>query len=525
MFCSKCGKTVSADWSACRSCGNPIGESRFEGVPYTSAQSLILPGADSVYESRGYTRTTYTGGDYAEEYDNGEVDVRTSYRPAYDAYSVPEEVREDLRAAIAPDEEEMGEEIPEDGFSDGPYRPSGDRYEAEDDAPADLGDFDMSKIKARPIVAKQRAGLSSEVEEYVRKLENAGERPARRGRHMSESDPYADEARAEAEEAAPAEGEGIEEPIPDEDYEEYAEEREGRVDKTRILKIVLALAVVAVLFILGITVVPKLISGFKGQASTPIEGVSKDLYDSGVQLLKDHIADEYVSDVASTFETDSYVGLTNRLNADKEAILAMLPAEPSTNDELFLKAVAAIQDDIGSAITLDTVSNAAAAGTTSDDSETRWKTIRDLVGGFETVNSAAGLNEIVSGTRILAEIVTETPAPYTTPAPQYPTLSKKSEGEDVRKLQERLWELGYLDDDRDGKFGNNTQTAVKLFQQAAGLETTGVADSAMQTILYSDDAPMTANAKVTPAPTPEPAIDPEPAVEETEEYVEPDTAI
>jgi len=71
---------------------------------------------------------------------------------------------------------------------------------------------------------------------------------------------------------------------------------------------------------------------------------------------------------------------------------------------------------------------------------------------------------------------------------------------DVKKMQDRLWELGYLDDDRDGKFGNNTQTAVKLFQQTNGLEVTGTADNATLTLMYSDDAVGTAKARTTTAP-------------------------
>ena len=41
MFCSKCGKTLFADEERCGHCGAPIGESKFLGVPYTSAQAMI----------------------------------------------------------------------------------------------------------------------------------------------------------------------------------------------------------------------------------------------------------------------------------------------------------------------------------------------------------------------------------------------------------------------------------------------------------------------------------------------------
>ena len=146
---------------------------------------------------------------------------------------------------------------------------------------------------------------------------------------------------------------------------------------------------------------------------------------------------------------------------------------------------------------------------TSQDSAQRWTTINDLVNGFGSVSSAQGLSAIVAGERIVAELPTPTPEPAVTQGiltPEYATLSKGDKSEDVQKMQERLWELGFLDDDRDGNFGSNTQTAVKLFQQAAGLDVTGVADNATLTLLYSADAPMTENANITPAPAETPAV-------------------
>ena len=53
-------------------------------------------------------------------------------------------------------------------------------------------------------------------------------------------------------------------------------------------------------------------------------------------------------------------------------------------------------------------------------------------------------------------------------------------------LQNRLIELGYLDDSADGTYGENTQTAVREFQKSNGLEPTGVADPATQEKMYSD---------------------------------------
>lgn len=71
----------------------------------------------------------------------------------------------------------------------------------------------------------------------------------------------------------------------------------------------------------------------------------------------------------------------------------------------------------------------------------------------------------------------------------------------VYKIQARLKELGYLADDPDGIFGNNTAMAVAYFQQAIGEEITGVATVTMQDKLFSDDAPKYTGAPVGTAET------------------------
>lgn len=58
-----------------------------------------------------------------------------------------------------------------------------------------------------------------------------------------------------------------------------------------------------------------------------------------------------------------------------------------------------------------------------------------------------------------------------------PILRKGSSGEDVRRLQERLNELGYDCGAVDGKFGDNTRRAVIAFQGAHGLKADGIVGS------------------------------------------------
>ncbi|MBQ8057814.1 MAG: peptidoglycan-binding protein [Ruminococcus sp.] len=68
------------------------------------------------------------------------------------------------------------------------------------------------------------------------------------------------------------------------------------------------------------------------------------------------------------------------------------------------------------------------------------------------------------------------------------TLRNGSTGDKVVKLQERLQELGYYTGAIDGKFGDGTEEAFKLFQKTAGLYVDGLAGSDVD-LLYSDDAP------------------------------------
>ena len=80
-------------------------------------------------------------------------------------------------------------------------------------------------------------------------------------------------------------------------------------------------------------------------------------------------------------------------------------------------------------------------------------------------------------------------------APESPllslTLTNGSTGENVTRLQTRLYYKGYLSkaSSVDGDYGSTTASAVKLFQTAAGLSATGTADAATLRALYSNNAP------------------------------------
>lgn len=80
-------------------------------------------------------------------------------------------------------------------------------------------------------------------------------------------------------------------------------------------------------------------------------------------------------------------------------------------------------------------------------------------------------------------------APAYTPASyNFRTLQKGDRGQEVKDLQQRLTDLGYLNDKIDGAFGKNTATAVMSFCTQNGLYISGDATPEMQTLLYSSNA-------------------------------------
>ena len=90
---------------------------------------------------------------------------------------------------------------------------------------------------------------------------------------------------------------------------------------------------------------------------------------------------------------------------------------------------------------------------------------------------------------------TAKPTPKTTAPPKsaspsdYKLLKRGDKGESVRQLQQRLLELGYLQDKVDGSFGKKTAAAVMVFCDQNKLSTQGGdATPEMQALLFSSDA-------------------------------------
>jgi len=87
---------------------------------------------------------------------------------------------------------------------------------------------------------------------------------------------------------------------------------------------------------------------------------------------------------------------------------------------------------------------------------------------------------------------TTTPNPFATPVPaydnkEYTLLYLGSRGEQVRKLQQALIRRGYLSGEADGIFGEMTRTAVNIFNEVHGIDSTrnGWALSSTQNLLFN----------------------------------------
>ena len=82
----------------------------------------------------------------------------------------------------------------------------------------------------------------------------------------------------------------------------------------------------------------------------------------------------------------------------------------------------------------------------------------------------------------------EESAPTVAPPEKIILLKSGSSGAEVRTLQLRLIELGYLSEEADGEFGPATKEAVSAFQRRNDLSVDGMAGKQTQGKLYSPEA-------------------------------------
>lgn len=368
-----------------------------------------------------------------------------------------------------------------------------------------MDDIDTSELHTRPIESAGRAGISAGVEDYIQKLEATQTRRAQRRRRNAEAaaeegaynTPEDQQVYDDVTDPDPGIDTDQSDVFDDIDEEEFDEMRYGRALGLKdILKVALIMVLAAALIVGGVMWF-RHVRG--ATSSAKIEGVSGTLYDQGIELIKSHAEQTYINDLVSAYASGGAVGLATRAATDSAAIDALLPEESAraVNDSLFVSTLQTIQNNIGNAVLMD--AQTAASGTGNEaDSQSRWAIVNNSIAQLEAASTAAELTAILNGEQVA--VVSE-PTPSPTPeAPQYETLAKGAKSDAVLELQTRLYELGFLMDDRDGAYGNKTQTAVKVFQEYAGLEATGIADSATQALLFSDAAPRTEFAQATAEP-------------------------
>lgn len=130
--------------------------------------------------------------------------------------------------------------------------------------------------------------------------------------------------------------------------------------------------------------------------------------------------------------------------------------------------------------------------------------IRELTGVYdedtekavELFYQAYGLEaQSVAYIALQKELYADTARPYTvdgqvqTVEEDESTLSAGKVGTQVMQIQNRLIELGYLHATASGIYDTDTEDAVRLFEEACGVEATGKLPYALQAILLSDEAP------------------------------------
>ena len=477
MFCNKCGKTLNPEAKNCPSCGQMVGDSRFDGSGYTSSQIRFVPEGAEQPGYAPYTKTSYS----SQPDDGGDVYSRTNYRPALasdeggQTTGLPGEAPENpAEAPEAPAGATGDEAVPE-----APAR----RPEAQEPEPAHRdGERDALGFEIRPMAPIRKTGISPEVQRYIQQMNQKKNRAQHRAHEGAE----------------PQDG------VPAEDGADSAQDAEsdgamasaGRPGVKWLIRIG-SVAAVVVLLVLGILYIAD-----KTANRAKIPGVTYTLYTEGLSMIKQHATDEYRTEIIKLWRADQTGAAAMKQQEQESAqISALLPEKPLENDQGFVNALLAIQKSIEAATANDAVAALnPAMQALSEASDENWALINNAITRLGGTEDPAALNAIVKGVD-LSTIATPEPEATATPSP-YKTLKKgMKNNKAVKNLQDRLYKLGWFNGVRDGDFGPATQTAVKKFQKAADMEQDGIATSEVQERLYADDAPRGGSKTVAPDAT------------------------
>ena len=279
-----------------------------------------------------------------------------------------------------------------------------------------------------------------------------------------------------------------------EEDEYYDEEALARRRKVFSMLKYTVIAAIVVAIIVGVSTLLTNIA--RNTQKSQIPNVTTTLFEEGVELMQFRVGDDYMKarlGLYNASNSSTLIAFSEAMSNDLDSLSNLLPENPDLNDQRFINALSAIQEDINNCLTNDILALSDANKTNDEkqrESNERWATVRAKVSTLASATDKAQLDAIIKGERIeVIQQVTPEPEPTATPEP-YTKLSKGSKGQAVINLQTRLTQLGYMSSEIDGDYGNKTKTAIQLFQKAAGLETTGIADVETQTRLFAPDAPM-----------------------------------
>lgn len=543
MFCSNCGKTLKPGENQCPHCGMPVSESPFSSMSYTAAPppENARPERPARQSEDGYapvTRTTYTQMDEREQ---GDVYSRTTYRaPLSEEENAPQE------PGPAANQPGQGESAPMDGESTGQDLSSAVPLDKVYESIPDLEEGEET-AEIPPLPPVNRPGISEEVRRYMEEAEqerrHAASRPAKKrfslfglmgsdSRQQEEeapmdadlseagtqSEPQAQEAAGESQETQAGKAEPAAAKTAAQKIKAIGKKTSGKkaaagkVPVKKIVGMVVALGVILVVLIQGVRYL-KYVTTPRAKVPT----VSVELYDKGMELIQSHVTDEYRAEIVQLYQQDtSGATATARQQQELDEIQALLNEDQSQrleDDALFVKALMAIQQNINNACTYDFLAASNASDTQLEDLKTQaddqWSEVQNLLKRLENATETRDLENLNTGAN---EILTATPEPTPEPEVEYTTLKRgQKNSTEVKRLQNRLYELGYFNDVRDGDFGSKTEQAVKRFQKTVGLEADGVATPELQQLLFADDAPVrnTASPNPSASATPEASAAPE----------------
>lgn len=144
-----------------------------------------------------------------------------------------------------------------------------------------------------------------------------------------------------------------------------------------------------------------------------------------------------------------------------------------------------------------------AARTSGSDSEALAKAIdREINSRRRSAQAQVGVEQPLWAREDVSFIMIRVSTPF------YPELKAGKNGEDTKRLQQKLIELGYLTDAADGYYGQNTENAVRELQEYIRELERDLIDARLAETPTPSPAPTataTPTAEPTATPTPEPA--------------------